>query len=151
MRFRYYLLFIAVLFSFSVTAQRVTLSGYVKDANTGESLIGAGVITTQTNAGAYTNEYGYYSLGLAPGATVLRVSYLGYNQVDTTLNLTADTRFNLELKPKAREIKEVVVKAQREDHNVQSTEMGKVQTKCTQLIRGGGKGSSLQESAVRNR
>lgn len=124
-------LFIALfILTFSVNAlaqQRATLSGYVKDAATGESLIGAGVVVTQTNTGAYTNEYGFYSMQVPTGTVSLRISYLGYAQIDTTVFIATDLRLNIDLNTKAREIKEVVIKAEREDQNVNATEMGKVE------------------------
>ena len=125
---RIYLAVVLTTFAACATAQqRVTLSGFVKDASTGESLIGAGVSVPQTTQGAYTNEYGFYSMAVTGGTATVRVSYLGYAQLDTTLELTGDMRLNVDLKPKVREIKEVVVRAQREDNNVQATEMGKVE------------------------
>lgn len=45
--------------------QNYTLSGNVKDENTGESLIGAVISVKQPKGtGTYSNEYGFYSLTL---------------------------------------------------------------------------------------
>ena len=42
--------------------QKVVLSGYVKEASSGEPLIGAVVFTADLSAGVSTNNYGFYSL-----------------------------------------------------------------------------------------
>ena len=49
----------------SPRVRRFTINGYVTDAVSGETLIGAGVLSGQT--GAATNEFGYYSLTLPAG------------------------------------------------------------------------------------
>ena len=44
---------------------RATVSGYITDAKTGETLISAGVVAN--NTGAVTNPYGFYTLTLPKG------------------------------------------------------------------------------------
>ena len=57
---------IFLLISTMITAQEtVTLSGYIKDASSGETLIGATAYLLENGAGATSNEYGY-SLLVAP-------------------------------------------------------------------------------------
>jgi len=58
--FRYIVLFLP----FIASAQNYTLNGYVKDAESGENLIGATVIDLNTQKGAITNAYGFFSLTL---------------------------------------------------------------------------------------
>ncbi|MBL7917292.1 MAG: carboxypeptidase-like regulatory domain-containing protein, partial [Bacteroidia bacterium] len=58
--------------------EKFTLSGYVKDAKNGESLIGASVVKAGTTTGAVANEYGFYSLTLPKGTHTIVVSYIGY-------------------------------------------------------------------------
>jgi hypothetical protein len=66
-------LIISFLFSsclFSVTGytqEKVTLNGYVKDAENGEELIGVTIYIPQLNAGAVTNAYGFYAITLPTG------------------------------------------------------------------------------------
>ena len=131
MRERYWLLFslLTLLFLFAagrLPAQTLTLSGYVKDAETGETLIGANVYDkAQPTRGTVTNAYGYYSLGLPPGAHTVVYSYLGYDDREVALTLTADTRRTVEMGAGIT-MEEVVVTAEPEDANVESTEMGTV-------------------------
>lgn len=60
-------------------AQKVTISGYVKDSATKESLIGANVYEVHLQKGGSTNQYGFYSITL-PSTDTLEVvfSYIGY-------------------------------------------------------------------------
>jgi hypothetical protein len=61
-----------------IYAQKHTISGYITDRNTGETLIGATVgVTGQYTAGKSTNDYGFFSLNLPDGKYKLIVSYLG--------------------------------------------------------------------------
>jgi len=70
----------------SSTADRVSLSGHVVDARTGERLPGAHVYLTGLKAGTTTNRDGYFVVSsLPPGTYDVRISYLGYQTADTTL------------------------------------------------------------------
>ena len=52
--------------SFTITAlaQRVSLSGYMRDAATGESLIAGTIYIKEADQGATTNNYGFYSISV---------------------------------------------------------------------------------------
>ena len=66
----------------AVQPARVTLSGFIKDARTGESLIGATVYIPSAETGIMTNNYGFYSISVPFADTVdLEVSYVGYKTV----------------------------------------------------------------------
>ena len=63
------LLFFALLIGQFLHGQtEFTISGYIQDENTGETLIGANVfLKSDQNTGAFSNHYGFYSLSLPPG------------------------------------------------------------------------------------
>jgi hypothetical protein len=66
------------------SAKRYTISGHVKDIETGEDLFGATVLVVEMANGTVANEYGFYSVSLALGQYSLRFSYTGYeSQVHT--------------------------------------------------------------------
>ncbi|WP_243664541.1 carboxypeptidase-like regulatory domain-containing protein [Rhodothermus marinus] len=68
---------IGLLLAGGVRAQPATISGFVRDAATGESLIFANVVLKGTPYGTATNAAGFYSLtGIPPGTYTLAVSYL---------------------------------------------------------------------------
>ena len=85
-----------------------TISGFVTDAATGESLIGANIIDLYSQQGTVSNEYGFFSLNLAKGWVEMRVSYLGYESVELSLSLTENQLFKLPLKGSVT-LNEVVV------------------------------------------
>ena len=77
--------------------QYYTISGFITDAATGESLIGANVIDLYSQQGTVSNEYGFFSLQLAKGWVDMRVSYLGYDNVQLSLNLTDNQLYKFPL------------------------------------------------------
>jgi hypothetical protein len=87
-----------------------SLSGYLRDAESGEPLIGATIYSPVLRKGATTNEYGYYSLTLQEGAVDLLISYLGYQQRTLPVELYSDQVINLELDPSIL-LKEIIVTA----------------------------------------
>jgi hypothetical protein len=122
-----FLLFSIQFISFNSNAQnKFTISGYIKDEATGESLIGAGILAPNNNIGVYTNEYGFYSLQVNASSIKIKVSYIGYQALDTVLIINDNIRLNVNLNKNSSQIKEIVIKSQKDDNNVQSTEMGKV-------------------------
>jgi hypothetical protein len=127
MLIKYYLaLFFLLFLSTSIFAQnKFTLSGTIRDASTGETLIGATVrITGASTAATLTNNYGYFALTQPEGTYTVSVSYTGYAAVVKTINLTKDTKLNEELKS-AIDLAEVTVSANnRKNENVKSAQMG---------------------------
>lgn len=113
--------------------QKVTLSGYITDAETGESLIGANVFVKSDPAkGTTTNAYGFYSLSLEAGRYLFEFSYLGYTPIQKEVDLFEDTRLNIELF-EGVQIEEVVVSAKEQSRNVESNEMGQVDLGIQQI------------------
>ena len=50
--------------SFLIGQERVTLSGYITDNQSNETLFGVNVIFPKLQFGTTTNEYGFYSISL---------------------------------------------------------------------------------------
>ena len=120
----WYALFIAVFCSSSLWAQKtVTLSGYVRDAQTGEELIGVNLVVPEQKTGTTTNAYGYYSITLPAGEYEFKIQYIGYQAYKKTVALKADQTLNFELTPATEELEAVEVTAEKLDQNVSSVEM----------------------------
>ncbi|WP_225986439.1 TonB-dependent receptor [Rufibacter sp. LB8] len=100
---------------------RVTLTGTLRSATTGEPLIGATVAVPSLGTGAETNVNGLYSLSLAPGTYQVQFSYLGFQTELRDVKLTANTRLNLELKETTNTLNEVVVEAERNSYQQRLT------------------------------
>jgi hypothetical protein len=122
----YLFFFLTMLTPLSIFAQNYTISGYVKDAQTGETLIGVNVYNkANPQQGTPTNTYGFYSLTLPKGKYTIKVSYVGYPDKEMELDLSADQSLNFTL-TEGIEMQEVVVTAQEKDKNVENTRMGEV-------------------------
>jgi hypothetical protein len=103
------LLFI-ILFSSNLFAQqKYTISGYVIDKETGESLIGVNVVCKENYQGTTSNTYGFYSLTLSEGNVNVEFSYIGYQIEPKTIYLNKDITLNIELATSSHTIKEVTI------------------------------------------
>ena len=109
---------------YSVAADAVTISGYVRDATSNEELIGAGVHATEADAGVTSNAYGFYSLTLPPGSHTLRYATMGYEPRDTVIALIGDIRLDVALDLRTVVMDSIVVTAERTNENTQQVGMG---------------------------
>ncbi|MCS6969343.1 MAG: TonB-dependent receptor [Cytophagales bacterium] len=125
-----------LLSSFLQAQEKFTISGYVRDAKSGETLIGVNIVLKGTTTGTTTNPYGFYSLTLPAGNYQIVYSFVGYQPVVKEIALTANRREDIELKEENIELKEVVVTAEAADAAVKSMEMSvnKLDIKTIQRI-----------------
>ncbi|ADR21834.1 collagen-binding protein [Marivirga tractuosa] len=122
MKFR--IIIILFFFASSLHAQKYTISGYVKDAGSGEVLIGATVVDkNEPGVGQATNVYGFYSFELPKGEYTLKASYVGFANKEIKVNLKENISLNFNLEEQASSLEEVVVSAKRSDENVSSVKM----------------------------
>lgn len=102
----------------------VTLSGYVLDASSGESLIGANVYSDGLKIGTSSNSYGFYSLAIPAGRNIRIVfSYVGYKPQVKKLFLKKNLKLTIKLTPRPISAEEIVVTARREDENIERKQM----------------------------
>jgi hypothetical protein len=126
-RLKLYLLSAFLLVTGILQAQdKVTLSGYLKDASNGENLIGATVQIMELNAGTITNVYGYYSVTVPEGKYTVEFRYIGYTTVTQEIELIANKELNIELTEDNQQLAEVVILGDAIDQNVTSVEMSTV-------------------------
>lgn len=96
-------------------AQQGTITGTVTEAETGNPLPGATVQIPEEGAGAATGSDGQYRIaGVPAGERTLRVSFVGFQTTERTVNVPAGgtVRVNFQLQPTAQELEEVVVTGQ---------------------------------------
>ncbi|MBR3712379.1 MAG: carboxypeptidase-like regulatory domain-containing protein, partial [Bacteroidales bacterium] len=118
------LILLFLLLSLNAFAQKkVTVSGYITDSRSSETLIGATVYDETTKQGAITNVFGFYSLTLTEGNHTLKFSYVGYTPQSQAVDLHDNITINIALSEKA-ELGEIVVTAEKEDAEIASTRMG---------------------------
>lgn len=114
-----------LLFALPASAQvKHTLSGTVKDKNTGETLIGVVIRIEDKALGTTTNEYGFYSLSLAAGEYTVKVNYVGYTEQAQKITLDKDINLNIALVTEGKQLSEVVVNSKAKNENITSSQMG---------------------------
>ena len=120
----FFLVFFCCLHS-AIAQERFTISGYVKDAASGEDLIGATVTIKEIpGTGSATNAYGFYSLSQVPGHYEITAQYMGYTAQKQKIDLSKSITINFQLAEEVSELSEVVVSAIRKDENITKTQMG---------------------------
>jgi TonB-linked SusC/RagA family outer membrane protein len=95
-------------------AQQGTVTGTVTEAETGASLPGATVQILEEGTGAATDAEGQYRIsGVPVGEQTIRVSFVGFQATERTVNVPANgtVRANFRLQPAQAEMQEVVVTA----------------------------------------
>ncbi|WBA44105.1 TonB-dependent receptor [Hymenobacter canadensis] len=107
----------------SAAKGQATLSGTLKDAANGEALVGATVSIPALGLGTGANEYGFYSLSVPAGTYAVQFSFIGYETQTVTLTLTQSQTRAVRLAAQGVQVGEVIVRGQRPDQNVKSTEM----------------------------
>ena len=96
---------------------KFTISGYVKDARTGEVLIGATVSIPGGMEGTITNNYGFYSLTLRQEVKELFCSYVGYRLLVIPVNGRDNQTLHFTLEKEAARLSEVTIYSE-EDANI---------------------------------
>ncbi len=130
-----FLLPLLFLFSSQIsTAQnRATISGYVRDAASGEALIGATVLDGISRKGTVTNTYGYYSLTLPAGDSVrLLITYIGYKPSGYDLLLRQNVVQNVQMSENAL-LQEVEVVAERYERIEERAQMSRIDVSIEQI------------------
>ncbi|WP_276497829.1 TonB-dependent receptor [Pontibacter litorisediminis] len=111
----------AIILPLQLLAQH-TLSGRVSHAGTGEALAGATVVVLESNTATATGSGGTFSFpNLPAGAYTLKVTYLGFEQQQTSINLQQDRQVQVALRPQALQTGEVVVSATRASEKTGTT------------------------------
>ncbi len=98
---------IMLLFSSTVMAQTLSISGKVTDKNSQEPVIGASVLIEGTTNGTITDVDGNFTLSNVPSKGTLAVSYIGYTTQKLPIN--GKSNFSIVLAEDTETLDEVVV------------------------------------------
>ncbi|MEN9942640.1 MAG: hypothetical protein RLZZ91_641, partial [Bacteroidota bacterium] len=126
------ILLFSLLIGVTSSAQNYTVSGEVRDQETGESIIGATVFIKVANKGAVTNSFGFYSITLPAGSYELEIRCVGYDNQNIALKLQANLHKDFELQPVSFTGGPVIIEGTRRE-NVGSTDMGKIEIGIDQI------------------
>ena len=126
----FFILLLSSLTSFSqdtnirdLAKQKFTLSGIITDANSNETLIGVNIIIPELKTGVTTNEYGFYSITLPQGIYAVQISYLGYQNIDESINLNQNIKNNFKLFSNETALKEVIIIENKTKTDIRKPEM----------------------------
>jgi TonB-dependent starch-binding outer membrane protein SusC len=82
------------------------VQGKITDENN-QPMVGVSIVVAETNLGTSTDINGEFSLRIPEGKKELRISFIGYGT--TTLTIPANNPINLQMKPSAQDLGEIVV------------------------------------------
>lgn len=111
--------------------QKFTISGYVREKGSQETLPGVAVAVPALKTGTVTNNYGFYSLTIAADSVELLVSATGYVPQRQKLVLTQNRQLNFELGPV--QLQEVVIDAEQSKKVSEETQMSKIEIPVEQI------------------
>lgn len=109
---RYLFLWLTLIYSGITIAQDGTITGEVRDKNSGETLPGANVVVVGTSFGSMTDINGKFSIEKIPfGEVVLKASFIGYITQNVTLTVAPGkiTSHSFNLAPDVAMLDELVV------------------------------------------
>ena len=127
------LLFFIHILSAQTVTKKYTISGYLKDRQSSESLIGATVYQPSDLSGTSANQYGFYSITLPAGQISLVYSFIGYQTEMMNFNLQKDTVINVNLNTSAVQLGEVEVTASRATRIQEQSQMSTIHLPISQL------------------
>lgn len=126
-RINYYLffstIFLLLISNLSLAQEKFTISGFVSDIDSKETLIGVNIIVPELQIGTITNEYGFYSLTLPKGNYILQINYLGYRTKKENIILNEDVTINFGLKQQLEILDEIILEENIETLNIKSPQM----------------------------
>ena len=126
-------LLVCLIVSTASAQNKFTITGYVKDSASVESLTGASLTISGMAKGVNSNQYGFYSITLPRGHYLLSCSFVGYQSKQIEVELSDNTSLNFLLAPKVSMNEEVIVYSKRRDANVRNAQMGKIDLPMNQI------------------
>lgn len=120
--FRVLMLLLPVLGALA-SGQAAVVSGYVRDAETGEALTGASVFVQSGNIGQMTDKAGYFEMRLPESVAIdITFSYVGYASENRRIELAGDLQMEV-LMVRSNRLLDVQVSAARRDFGVADSQM----------------------------
>jgi hypothetical protein len=99
----------------TASAQKVTLSGYIKDFANGEALIGATIFIKELQTGTVSNAYGFFSITLSGGTYEVIASFIGFKQQSKIIDLQTSLMEDILLAEEPPILNEIIITATPDD------------------------------------
>jgi len=122
-----------ILLTYGQTLNHFTISGYVRENVSKESLIGVNIYLSDHKTGTTTNTYGFYSITLPASDSInLIASYVGFTTEIISIKLNKNIELNIDLKPSVL-LDEVTVTSTRVEKQSQSVKMSTINLQIAQI------------------
>ncbi|MBN1108142.1 MAG: TonB-dependent receptor [Bacteroidales bacterium] len=129
----FFLLFITSSLLNAQQLVRHTISGFVREAGSGELLTGVNVYLSDHRTGTVTNNYGFFSLTLPEtDSLVVTASYVGFKPETRKIALRRDTELNFDLESNAM-LDEVKITAEKTEKQSESARMSTISVPVAQV------------------
>lgn len=116
-----------------VLAQKVTISGYAEDEDSGEKLIGCNIYYRKSQSGTVSNTYGFYTITLDKAEEIeLEYSYVGYANQTVKLNGNLTQNYNVKMKASFT-FEEIEIKASKDKKIETETQMSTIDVPILQI------------------
>ena len=114
--------------------EKYTISGHVKNLNSGEELIGATIRTKLEGetVGTAANSYGFYSLTLPQGIYTVTYTYVGFASFSKEIELTKNQQMDIEME-ESNTLNKVTVTSEAGNANITDTDMSVDRLSITQI------------------
>lgn len=114
--------------------KKFTISGIIRDAATGETMIGATIrVKELAQNGTSSNNYGFYSLSVPDGDYTLLVNYVGYTTASQPVTVHKNIKLNIALNSSTL-LQEVVINSKAPNNDqVISPQMGVEKLEMSQI------------------
>ncbi len=126
------LIFISIGITAFSQSNKITISGYVREAGSQELLIGVNIYIKGTQVGTTTNNYGFYSLTIPQQEAEVVFSYVGYSPQSIKQKFTEDLVKNIYLKSSS-DLSEVEVYGNRDEGIADKASMSVVSIPVEQI------------------
>ncbi len=113
-------------------SQTHTISGYITDGKTNETMMNNSVYESNSRKGTVSNTYGFYSLTLPEAEVDIQFSYVGYQTEQRRFFLSKDTMINIRLN-EVTELSEITVTANRKETGVKGSQMSTIDVPISQI------------------
>jgi hypothetical protein len=100
-----------------------TITGYIRDQETGEPLIGASVFIEGSTIGVLSDVDGYYRINIKCGTYKIGFKTLGMSTIIKKVNLYSDGNININLSKNMVALKEVII-TESKNNNVKGNQLG---------------------------
>lgn len=99
------------------------ISGYIRDAKSGEPLPQTSIALEGSSTGITSDAFGFYSITVPKGRQNLRVSIVGMKDITRQLNVQGNGRLDIQMYEEVQSLKAAVIVGQKQS-NVRGMQMG---------------------------